>query len=140
MRANHRAIESYGQVKVSTGVSKASSVELIQMLFDGLIESMSAAKGHIQHNNISEKSKAIARASRIVLGLQGALDFEKGGELAKNLDELYNYITRRLLYVNARNDLAALDEIHGLMTEIRSAWETVPALIPRTTPGRELVN
>jgi flagellar secretion chaperone FliS len=52
MRANHRAIESYGQVKVSTGVSKASSVELIQMLFDGLIESMSAAKGHIQHNNI----------------------------------------------------------------------------------------
>jgi len=75
-----------------------------------------------------------------VLGLQGALDFEKGGELATNLNELYNYITRRLLYVNARNDLAALDEIHGLMTEIRSAWETVPALIPRTTPGREFVN
>ena len=140
MRANHRAIESYGQVKVSTGVSKASSVELIQMLFDGLIESMSAAKGHIQHNNIAEKSKAITRASRIVLGLQGALDFEKGGELATNLNELYNYITRRLLYVNARNDLAALDEIHGLMTEIRSAWESVPALIPRATPSREFIN
>ena len=122
MRANHRAIESYGQVKVSTGVSKASSVELIQMLFDGLIESMSAAKGHIQHNNIAEKSKAINRASRIVLGLQGALDFEKGGELAKNLDELYNYVTRRLLHVNARNDLQALEEIYGLMIEIRSAW------------------
>ena len=140
MRANHRAIESYGQVKVSTGVSKANSVELIQMLFDGLIESMSAAKGHILHKNLEDKGKSIARASRIVLGLQGALDFEKGGELATNLNELYNYITRRLLHVNARNDLAALDEIHGLMTEIRGAWETVPALIPRTTPGREFVN
>jgi flagellar protein FliS len=75
-----------------------------------------------------------------VLGLQGALDLEKGGELAGNLNELYNYITRRLLHVNARNDLAALDEIHGLMTEIRGAWESVPALIPRATPSREFVN
>ena len=58
MRANHRAIESYGQVKVSTGASQANNVELIQMLFDGLIESLSTAKGHIQHNNVSEKSKA----------------------------------------------------------------------------------
>ena len=131
MRANHRAIESYGQVKVSTGASQANNVELIQMLFDGLIESLSTAKGHIQHNNVSEKSKAIARASRIVLGLQGALDFEKGGDLAANLNELYNYVTRRLLHVNARNDLQALEEIHRLMMEIRSAWETVPALIPR---------
>ena len=140
MRANSRAIESYGDVKVTTGVSKANNVELIQMLFDGLIESLATTKGHIQHNNIAEKGKAIARASRIVLGLQGALDFEKGGELAGNLNELYNYITRRLLHVNARNDLAALDEIHSLMTEIRGAWESVPALIPRTTPGREFVN
>ena len=140
MRANNRAIESYGQVKVSTGVSKTNNVELIQMLFDGLIESLATAKGHIQHNNIAEKSKAISRASRIVLGLQGALDFDKGGELANNLNELYNYITRRLLHVNARNDLAALDEIHGLMTEIRGAWETVPALIPRSAPVGVTVN
>ena len=140
MRANSRAIESYGDVKVTTGVSKSNNVELIQMLFDGLIESLATTKGHIQHNNIAENGKSIARASRIVLGLQGALDFEKGGELAGNLNELYNYITRRLLHVNARNDLAALDEIHGLMTEIRGAWESVPALIPRAAPSREFIN
>ena len=140
MRANHRAIESYGQVKVSTGASQSNNVELIQMLFDGLIESLSTAKGHIQHNNVAEKSKAIARASRIVLGLQGALDFEKGGDLAKNLNELYDYVTRRLLHVNAHNDLEALDEIHGLMMEIRSAWETVPALIPRAPQAGMTLN
>ena len=88
----------------------------------------------------AEKSKAIARASRIVLGLQGALDFEKGGDLAKNLNELYDYVTRRLLHVNAHNDLEALDEIQGLMLEIRSAWETVPALIPRAQPAGMAVN
>ena len=90
--------------------------------------------------HIAEKSKAITRASRIVLGLQGALDFEKGGELAKNLDELYNYVTRRLLHVNARNDLGALEEIYGLMIEIRSAWESVPELIPRSQQASMAVN
>ena len=140
MRANHRAIESYGQVKVSTGASQANNVELIQMLFDGLIESLSTAKGHIQHNNVSEKSKAIARASRIVIGLQGALDFERGGDLANNLNELYGYVTRRLLHVNARNDLDALEEIFGLMNEIRSAWEGVPDLIPASPRAGALLN
>ena len=140
MRANHRAIESYGQVKVSTGVSKANSVELIQMLFDGLIESMSAAKGHILHKNLDDKSKSIARASRIVLGLQGALDFEKGGDLANNLNELYSYVTRRLFHINAQNDLVVLDEIYGLMKEIRDAWEGVPTLVPSSNRPVGLVN
>ena len=82
MRINQKALESYGAVKVQTGVSDANSVQLIQMLFDGLLESLSTAKGHIQHKDITEKSKALTRAGRIVLGLQNALDFEKGGELA----------------------------------------------------------
>jgi flagellar protein FliS len=140
MRANSRAIQSYGDVKVGTGVANASNVQLIQMLFDGLLESMSATRGHIQHKNIQEKSKSIARASRIVLGLQGALDFEKGGDLANNLNELYGYVTRRLLHVNAHNDLVALDEIQGLMREIRDAWDGVPALVPQMAKSLSLVN
>jgi flagellar protein FliS len=60
IRANQRAIESYGEVKVSTGVAKASNVELIQMLFDGLLESLVSAKGHIQHGAILEKSKCLS--------------------------------------------------------------------------------
>jgi len=140
MRANLRAIQSYGDVKVTSGVASANNVQLIQMLFDGLLESLVAARGHIQHRNINEKSKAIARASRIVLGLQGALDFEKGGDLASNLNELYSYVTRRLFHVNAHNDLAVLDEIHGLMKEIRDAWEGVPSLVPTSNKPAGLMN
>ena len=130
MRINHKALESYGSVKVVTGVSGANSVQLIQMLFDGLLESLSAAKGHITHGDISEKSKALGRASRIVLGLQNALDHDKGGELATNLHELYMYCTRRVLHANMHNDVAAIDEVYSLMSDIRQAWETVPALAP----------
>ena len=59
---------------------------------------------------------------------------------AKNLNELYDYVTRRLLHVNAHNDLEALEEIQGLMSEIRSAWETVPALIPRASQSNMAMN
>jgi len=140
MRANQKAIASYGDVKVTTGVATANNVQLIQMLFDGLLESLATAKGHIQNGAIVDKGKSIARASRIVLGLQGALDFERGGDLANNLNELYGYVTRRLLYVNARNDLDALEEIFGLMNEIRSAWEGVPDLIPASPRAGALLN
>ena len=58
MRANQKAIAAYGDVKVTTGVSSANSVQLIQMLFDGLLESLAATKGHIQNGAIVEKGKS----------------------------------------------------------------------------------
>ena len=122
MNMRQRALASYGDVKVTTGVAGADNVQLI--------ESLSTAKGHIERGSITEKSKSIARAGRIVVGLQGALDFEKGGDIARNLNDLYSYITRRLFHVNAHNDLAALQEIHTLMDEIRQAWTVVPTLVP----------
>ncbi len=130
MNMRERALASYGDVKISTGVSGADNIQLIQMLFDGLLESLSTAKGHIERGSIPEKSKSIARAARIVVGLQGALDFEKGGEIARNLNELYSYITRRLFHVNSHNDMKALEEIYNLISEIRLAWEKVPDLVP----------
>ncbi len=130
MNMRQRALASYGDVKVTTGVTGADSIQLIQMLFDGLIESLATARGQIERGEIAEKGKSLARAGRIVVGLQGALDFEKGGDIARNLNDLYAYVTRRLFHVNAHNDLEALKEIHNLMSEIRSAWQMVPQLVP----------
>ena len=129
MRARQKAIDSYGEVNVVSGVNSADNVQLIQMLFDGLVESLKAAEGQIKRNEINAKAKSLARASKIVLGLQNALDFEEGGEIATNLNELYSYVVRRLFHVNAHNDIDALLEIHGLMEEIRQAWKSVPYLI-----------
>jgi flagellar protein FliS len=129
MRAFTRAAESYGSVQVMTGVATADNVQLIQMLFDGLLESLNVTKGHIQNGSIEDKSKSISRASRIVVGLQGSLDFQRGGELAQNLNDLYSYVLRRLIHVNAYNDLAALDEVHSLMKDVSDAWQTLPSLL-----------
>jgi len=138
MNMRERALASYGDVKVTTGVSGADNVQLIQMLFDGLIESLATARGHMERGSIIEKSKSLSRAGRIVVGLQGALDFEKGGDIARNLNDLYSYVTRRLFHVNANNDLDALQEVHNLMNEIRSAWLQVPTLVPATSRSTAL--
>jgi flagellar protein FliS len=108
------------------------------MLFDGLIESLATARGHLERGSIVEKSKSLSRAGRIVVGLQGALDFEKGGDIARNLNDLYSYVTRLLFHVNANNDLEALQEVHNLMNEIRSAWLQVPTLVPATSRSTAL--
>ena len=92
MRSFARAAESYGAVQVMSGVATANNVQLIQMLFDGFLQSLCVAKGHMLNGDIEEKSKSISRASRIVVGLQGALDFSRGGELAHNLNDLYSYV------------------------------------------------
>ncbi len=135
MRVHFKAMESYGEGSQASQAMVADKVELIQMLFDGLIDSLVTAKGHIQRKSIEDKNKSLMRAGRIVIGLQGALDMEKGGDLARNLFELYSYVTRRLIHVNARNDLDALQEVHTLLNEIRQAWRDVPNLLPKTAPA-----
>ena len=126
---NRRAADHYGAVMVETGVSEADGTQLVQMLLDGLIESLNVAEGHIKRKAIAEKSYHLTRAGRIVLGLQSALDFEQGGDVAKTLSELYQYVTRRLLHINIRNDLEALNEVRGLMQQVRDAWVLVPSLV-----------
>lgn len=129
MRAYTRAAQSYGSVQLVTGVATADNVQLIQMLFDGLQESLATARGHIENGNILGKSNALSRAGRIVVGLQGALDFDQGGELANNLNELYSYMTRRILHANANNDVETLSEVASLVRDISEAWSTLPGLL-----------
>ena len=90
MKRHAKALNAYQDVNVSSAVPYADGVQLIQMLFDGLIDSLSAAEGHLVRKSIKEKSDALYRASNIIIGLQGSLDFEKGAELARNLSELYD--------------------------------------------------
>lgn len=130
MRVHFKALADYTEGNVTSRALVANKVELIQMLFDGLIDAICAARGHMQRKAIEPKCQAIGRASRIVIGLKSALDTERGGELARNLSELYDYVLRRLMHANVHNDLEALQEVQGLMGEIQQAWRAVPALVP----------
>lgn len=130
MRVHFKALTEYGDGNLTSQALVADKVELIQMLFDGLVDSLAVARGHIEHKAFDKKGQVLNRASRIVLGLKSALDFQQGGEIARNLDELYDYVLRKIMHINIHNDLDALREVQGLMMEIQQAWKAVPALIP----------
>ena len=129
MAFRKKGLASYGEVNVKAGVAYADSVQLIQMLFDGLIDSLSVAEGQIERKEIQAKGESLSRAIKIIVGLQGSLSMEKGGEIATNLASLYDYCTRRLMHANLNNDLEAVQEVKRLISEIRDAWSQVPELL-----------
>lgn len=71
-----------------------------------------------------KKSRMINSAIDIVGGLQDSLNTDTG-ELALNLERLYDYMLRRLFEANARNDEAILDEVAGLLSQIKSSWDAI---------------
>ncbi len=96
------------------------------MLFDGVQDSIAQARGAIRAGDIATKGRAIARAMRIVdEGLHGALNAQAGGTLARDLHDLYHYVTLRLTHANLNNDDAALAECAKLIEPVRSAWRTI---------------
>ena len=127
---SNKAMKAYGKVEVQSKVNSANNVQLIQMLLDGFIETINKAEVQIQKNDIEGKAKSLIKASNIIMGLQTSLDIENGGEIAKNLNELYTYISRRVFEINLQNDVKIIAEVKDLINSIRDAWKQVPDLLP----------
>lgn len=126
----NRALGEYSNIGVTVNALNASSVDLVTMLFDGLIDSLNVTKGHIEHSGSLElKNKSIHRSNSILCGLLDGLDLENGGDLALNLQSLYIYMLKKLVHINAYNDIQSLEEIKSLIEEIASAWREIPFLI-----------
>jgi len=96
---------------------------------EGALDKVSTAKGQVERGDMEGKSKQISWAISIINGLRSSLDMEAGGEIAVNLEDLYSYMTRRLIDANVENNAEALDEVSGLMLEIKGAWDSMPEQI-----------
>ena len=121
-----RAASAYRQVGVQSGVDGASPHTLIKMLFDGLIQSLNAARGALQRGDIAEKGRQIGKAVRILEeGLKGGLNPAQGGDIARNLAALYDYCVGRLTLANVRNDAALVEEVVSLITPVAQSWSEI---------------
>ena len=120
------ALNQYAKVKNSTGVEEAGPHRLIQMLMEGALDKINLAKGFMERKEIAAKGSHISWAISIIDGLRVSLNREAGGEIAENLDNLYDYMERRLVEANLRNDPAILNEVSGLLREIKGAWDAIP--------------
>ncbi|MES2104166.1 MAG: flagellar export chaperone FliS [Pseudomonadota bacterium] len=119
---------AYAKVGMETGVASASPHKLIVMLFEGALVAIKTAMQHMADGNIPEKGMAISKAIMIIDGgLRASLDKKAGGEIAESLDALYEYMGKRLLEANLKNDVKMLEEVHTLLTELKTAWDAIGA-------------
>ena len=119
------ALKQYQQVNTHAQVSEASPHRLIQMLLAGALDRIAQAQGAMARGQVELKGMLIGKAIDIVGGLREGLNLESGGELAANYDRLYDYMARRLIEANRRNDAKILDEIAGLLREVKTGWDGI---------------
>lgn len=123
--AKPAAADEYRQFGVLQEIESASPHRLIQLLMEGALTRIARARGHMERGQIAEKGQLISAAIEIIAGLKTSLNHEPNAKLSGNFDALYDYMTRRLLESNLKNELDGLDEVSGLMREIKSAWDAI---------------
>ena len=119
------AAGAYKKIGEESLVEAADSHELVSLLFRELLSSLSTAEDNFETGDLVSMRNKITKASRILTGLQGGLDFEQGGEIAGNLAELYGYCIRRLLDSNSKGNVEGVIETKRLMLPIAEAWNTI---------------
>ncbi|MDH5641899.1 MAG: flagellar export chaperone FliS [Nitrospira sp.] len=115
----------YARQYQQTQVMTSSRVQLVVLLYDAAIQSMELARRGIEANNISEKGRFLGRAISIVGELNSVLDFQQGGEIARSLHRIYDYVMAELVAANTRNQAHHLDGPIRCLSQLREAWVEV---------------
>lgn len=118
--------QAYAQTGKETSVLKASPEQLIVLLYEGAISAIKRAKLQMQLDNIQGKGEEISKALRIIEeGLRAALNPEAGGEIAQELDRLYDYVVRTLVNANVNNDVKSLESAENVLSDLVDAWREI---------------
>ncbi|HLU05701.1 MAG TPA: flagellar export chaperone FliS [Woeseiaceae bacterium] len=125
MNAEGRAMREYHQVNTRYAVETATPHRLIQLMMERTLTKIAVARGHMERGAVSEKGKHIGDAIGIISGLRASLNHKADAKLSGNFDALYDYMSRRLLEANLRDDQKILDEVSGLLRELKEAWDAI---------------
>lgn len=123
------ALSAYRETRVRT----ASQGQLIIMLYDEALKQLdygiellgSNPKGKPDPSRIEPINKALVKAQEIITELMVSLDFEQGGDIAKNLFSLYTWFNKELLEANVAKDVERIKAVRSMMNELRGAWQEV---------------
>ncbi len=133
MQSMRQAMTAYG-----LAAETQAPVQQIVLLYDGAIRRIKEARRALEERQVKERCVAVAKATAIIDGLQAALDHERGGEIAANLDRIYTYLGLRLQSVNLTQDPSICDELVERLGELRASWAALASGRPTSgaAPGR----
>ncbi len=123
------AVDKYARLGLRTDIETASPHRIILLLLDGALEKLRISRLAMERGQIAEKGINISWTISIIDGLRASLNLEKGGDIAANLDRLYDYMTRALAESNLDNDVAKLNTVERLLGEIRAGWKGIESQV-----------
>lgn len=106
-------------------VTTAPQKKLIIMLYDGAIKNLKLAKIAMEEKKIEETNTNLIKAQNIIMELMTTLNFEAGGDIAKSLHQLYDYMYRKLIRANIDKDIDSINEVERYMEELRDTWAQI---------------
>jgi flagellar protein FliS len=106
-------------------IESAEPIQLVRLLYQGATDAVRNARRHLASGDIAARSRSVSKAFEILTELTSSLDRERGGEIAVRLAQLYDYMQRRLLEANARQQDEPLAEVLGLLTTLAEAWQEI---------------
>lgn len=116
------------------GVVDADPHTLVLTVMDATIGRISAARACVERKETRRMASLLHSSVILIAELRGSLDVQKGGTLAQNLSDLYEYMTRRLMHANLNSDPAPMTEVLSLLGEIRSAWVAIGPQVREPVP------
>ncbi|MCG3721572.1 flagellar export chaperone FliS [Vibrio cincinnatiensis] len=121
------SLQAYKKVSVDSQLTAASPHKIVQMLMAGAIERLIQGKAAMQQGNIPVKGERLGKALDIIISLRSSLSMKEGGEIAQNLDMLYEFMITQISTANHKNDPQPIDDVIDIIREIKSAWDQIPA-------------
>tara|TARA_R110002012_G_scaffold242832_1_gene417307 strand:+ start:7250 stop:7675 length:426 start_codon:yes stop_codon:yes gene_type:complete len=122
MRKN---LKAYKQIDRESAIIASDPHTIIVMLFNGVFESISVAKGAIERKELELKSKSISKATSILRSLQDSLDHESEPKISDNFYQLYGYCIEQLTEASVSLDNTILDSVVDLLKPLSDAWQSM---------------
>ena len=114
---------AYSENYLKNQIESASKEQLLIMFYDGAISFVSRAENAIRDNNTEQKNYCINKASAIITELSVTLDHQIGGQIASDLEALYDFMNRELNKANIKNSLSSLETVKTLLTDLGETWK-----------------
>jgi len=120
-------LDSYRSMKAYGNLADATPYQVVQLMLDALLSRIAEATGHLERGETAAKGEKIGKALGIIEALLLGLDKQRGGDIATNLERLYDYASRTLLKANLENRVDLLKEVSSLLREIKLGWDGIAA-------------
>ncbi|NIB43224.1 flagellar export chaperone FliS [Pseudomaricurvus alkylphenolicus] len=124
--------ELYRQIDLKAKVYSASPHQLIALMYEGVLTSLAEARQAMESNQLSAKGQHITKAITILSGLRESLDLSIESDFPHNLDNLYDYMQRRLLQASTEMDVSMIEEVSELLLVVKSGWDQIKPQRPES--------